>query len=107
MVFDLYVHENGWLQQLDPRTKIVLVLCGVVLFVAINSVLMLVALLLAVHGILLTSRVPLRQIGWVWRQLLRVILIIVVVWPFFARLPGPTSSPSAPSPSPGPACWQA
>lgn len=89
MLFDLYVHADGWLQRLDPRTKIALVLCGAVLFVVINSVTALLGLLAAIHVILLTSRVPARQIGWVWRQLLRVILIIVLVFPLFSRLPGP------------------
>lgn len=89
MLFDLYIPTGGWLQRLDPRTKIALVLCGAALFVAFNSVLALLALLAAVHVILLTSRVPAGQIGWVWRQLLRVLVIIVVVFPLFTRLPGP------------------
>jgi energy-coupling factor transport system permease protein len=89
MLFDLYVHADGWLQRLDPRTKIAMVLCGAVLLVVINDVFMLAALLAAIHLLLLSSCVPLRQIGWVWRQLLRVVIVIVLVWPFFARLPGP------------------
>jgi energy-coupling factor transport system permease protein len=89
MLFDLYVHANGWLQRLDPRTKIALVLCGAVLFVVVDGVAMLVGLLAALHVMLLTSKVPLRQIGWVWRQLVRVVVVIVLVYPLFARLPGP------------------
>lgn len=89
MLFDLYVHADGWLQRLDPRTKIALVLCGAGLFVVFNSVVMLLGLLAAVHLILLTSKVPIRQIGWVWRQLLRVVIVIVLVFPLFSRLPGP------------------
>ena len=89
MLFDLYVHADGWLQRLDPRTKIALVFCGAVLFVVINSVTMLLGLLAAIHVILLTSKVPIRQIGWVWRQLMRVIVIIVFVFPLFSQLPGP------------------
>jgi len=89
MLFDLYIPSNGWLQRLDPRTKIALVLCGATLFVVFNSVVALLGLLAAVHVILLTSKIPARQIGWVWRQLLRVLVIIVVVFPLFSRLPGP------------------
>lgn len=89
MLFDLYVPTDGWLHRLDPRIKIVLVLGGAALFVVFNSVVAQLALLLAVHAILLTSRVPARQIGWVWRQLRRVLIIIVVVFPLFSRLPGP------------------
>jgi energy-coupling factor transport system permease protein len=88
MLFDLYVPTNGWLQRLDPRTKIALVLSGALLFVVFDSVIALLALLAAVHVILLTSRVPAAQIVWVWRQLRRVLVIIVVVFPFFSRLPG-------------------
>lgn len=89
MLFDLYVHADGWLQRLDPRTKLVLVLCGAVLFVVIDSVDVLLGLLAIIHLILLTSKVPARQIGWVWRQLVRVVAVIVLVYPLFARLPGP------------------
>ena len=89
MLFDLYVHANGWLQRLDPRTKIALVLCGAVLFVVVEAVWLLALFLITIHVLLLSSKVPLRKIGWVWRQLLRVVIIIVVIWPFFARLPGP------------------
>ena len=89
MLFDLYVPTDGWLHRLDPRVKIALVLCGAALFVVFDSVVAQLALLLAVHAILLTSRVPAGQIGWVWRQLRRVLIIIVVVFPLFSRLPGP------------------
>lgn len=89
MLFDFYVNADGWLQRLDPRTKLALVLCGAVLFVVIINVAMLAGLLLAVHLMLLTSRVPWRQVAWVWRQLLRVIIIIVGLWPVFAQVPGP------------------
>jgi energy-coupling factor transport system permease protein len=89
MLFDLYVPANGWLQSLDPRTKLAMVFCGAVLFVVIDRVLALSMLLVAVHVLLLTSQVPVSQIWWVWRQLLRVIVIIVGLWPLFAGMPGP------------------
>jgi len=89
MLFDLYVPAAGWLQRLDPRTKLALTLCGAALFVALNDVLWLLALLAGLHLALLTSKIPARQVWWVWRQLLRVILIIVGLWPFFANAAGP------------------
>ncbi len=89
MLFDLYVPSNGWLQRLDPRVKIALVLCGAALFVVFDNVAALLLLLAGVHVLLLTSRVPAGQIGWVWRQLRRVLLVIIVVFPLFSRLPGP------------------
>lgn len=89
MLFDLYVRADGWLQRLDPRAKMAMVMCGAALFVVIDAVWLLALLLLTVHILLLTSRVPPRQVWWVWRQLLRVVAIIVLLWPFFARLPGP------------------
>lgn len=89
MLFDFYIPAAGWLQRLDPRTKLLLVTCGATLFVVFNHVLALLALLLTIHAGLLASRVPLRSIGWVWRQLARVLLVIVLVFPLFARTAGP------------------
>lgn len=105
MLFDLYVPSDGWLQRLDPRTKLAMVLCGSALFVVMNQLLVLLALLAAIHLLLLTSRVPLRQIGWVWRQLLRVVVIIVLIWPFFARLPGPVIFELGPFTVTWPSVW--
>ncbi len=91
MLFDLFVPTNGWLHRLDPRVKIALVLCGASSFVVFDSVPALLALLAGVHLLLLSSQVPIGQIAWVWRQLLRVLVIILLVFPFFSRLPGPTA----------------
>lgn len=89
MLFDMYTASDGWLQRLDPRTKLAMVLCGALLFVVVNNVLGLALLVLIIHVLLLTSHVPGRYIWWVWRQLLRVVIIIVGLWPFFSQAPGP------------------
>jgi len=34
-------------------------------------------------------QIPAQRIAWVWRQLIRVIVVIVGLWPFFAGMPGP------------------
>ncbi|MEI2690249.1 MAG: energy-coupling factor transporter transmembrane component T [Anaerolineae bacterium] len=89
MLFDLYVSTNGWLQRLDPRVKIALTLGWAILFVVFDSVVALLALLAGVHLLLLSSRTPASQIVWVWRQLGRVLVIVLLVFPLFSRLPGP------------------
>lgn len=88
MLSDLYVRRSGWLHRLDPRTKIALTLAGAVLFVVLESTAGLLLVLAGIHVLLFTSRVPARHVWWVWRQLLRVLLIIVLLWPLFAGLPG-------------------
>jgi len=87
--YELRVTSNGWLQRLDPRTKLLLVSCAALLFVAFEPLPALLALLALVHVALLTSHVTPRQIGWVWRQLGRVLLVVALLYPLLARAPGP------------------
>ncbi|MEA3335265.1 MAG: energy-coupling factor transporter transmembrane component T [Chloroflexota bacterium] len=89
MLFDLYTHPEGWLHRLDPRTKIAILLFGSVLFVVINNVWLLAGLLVIVQLMLLSSHVPFHDIVRAWRQLLRLIVVVVLLWPFFARTGDP------------------
>lgn len=89
MSYEDQITGSGWLHRLDPRTKLLLISCGAMLLVALEQWPALLALLVLIHIGLLTSRVPLRQIGWVWRQLRRVLLVVVLAYPLLARVPGP------------------
>ena len=86
---EFWVSHYGWLHRLDPRSKLVLVSCMAVLFVAFDQIAPLLVLLALLHIGLLTAHVPARQIGWVWRQLRRVLLVVALIYPLLARTPGP------------------
>lgn len=80
--------ETGWLHRLDPRTKLALAGGGAALFALFNQVGVLAGLLAALHVLLFSAHVSRRQVGAVWRQLLRVLVVIVVLFPLFSRAPG-------------------
>lgn len=88
MLFDLYVAAPGWLQRLDPRTKFGLLGVGAVLFLTARGVVLLAGLLVGLHLLLRASRVPWRRIGWVAAQLRFVLLVVVLLFPWMAGVPG-------------------
>ncbi|HEX8683709.1 MAG TPA: energy-coupling factor transporter transmembrane component T [Ardenticatenaceae bacterium] len=88
MLFDLYVAAPGWLQRLDPRTKLALLVSGAVLLLTVEGALPLAALLAALHLGLRASRVPWARIGWVVSQLRFVLLVILLLFPWIAGVPG-------------------
>ncbi|MGH2544535.1 MAG: energy-coupling factor transporter transmembrane component T family protein [Ardenticatenaceae bacterium] len=88
MLYDLYVPHPGWLQRLDPRTKLLLVGVGALLFVAAGGALSLVALVVGLHGILRSSQVSWSRLGWVFGQLRWLLAIILLLFPWIAAAPG-------------------
>ena len=80
--------ETGWLYRLDPRTKLALAGGGAALFALFNHVGLLAGMLAALHLLLFSAHVSPRQVAAVWRQLLRVLVVIVVFFPLFSRAPG-------------------
>lgn len=90
MFFDLYCPRRGWLHTLDPRTKFGVALLGTLLFITQSDVCILLGVLFMQHLILFSGRIPLARITWVWRQLFRLLLFIMLVWPWFAERGGQT-----------------
>lgn len=88
MLFDLYVPEAGWLQRLDPRTKLALLLLAAFLFIAAPSVIEQLFITALLHLTLYTSRVPWGRMGWVLAQLRPLLLVILLLFPWMANEPG-------------------
>lgn len=90
MLFDLYVPEAGWLQRLDPRTKIILLFLGAILFISATNALELLLMSVFLHLILRSSRVPWARMQWVLAQLRTVLLVILLLFPWMGTEPGIT-----------------
>jgi energy-coupling factor transport system permease protein len=87
--FDLYVPRQSWLHRLDPRTKLTFVGVSFLLLLLADGLVTSVAYVVLVHLLLWGVRVPGERILWLWRQMWRVSLLILVLWP----LSSPAGSP--------------
>jgi energy-coupling factor transport system permease protein len=87
--FDIYLPGDSWLHLLDPRAKLWgVVLVGIVGFL-FRQVGVLVGLLLLIHLILLSARIPATRLGWLWSRLGPLLLMILILQPLFSPGPGP------------------
>jgi energy-coupling factor transport system permease protein len=87
--FDLYVSRQSWLHGLDPRTKMAFVGVSFLLLLLVDRLLAILAYLVLVHLLLWGAQIPGRRIGWLWRQMWPVSLLILLLWP----LSNPGGSP--------------
>ncbi|MCB0076969.1 MAG: energy-coupling factor transporter transmembrane protein EcfT [Anaerolineales bacterium] len=83
MTFDLYVPTTGWLQRLDPRTKLLLLGVGTTLIISAPGPLLLGIWLLLLHLVLRSSGVPWSRMGWVAQQLRFLFVVILLLFPWF------------------------
>jgi energy-coupling factor transport system permease protein len=85
--FDLYVEQRSWLHQLDPRTKMAMVLASVVSLLMWRNVWLVAGFLAGTHLLLWSGRIPRVRLVWIWRVLLPFSFMIFLLWPIF--YPGP------------------
>jgi len=88
MQFDLYVPRQSWLHQLDPRTKLLLTLVGLILPLVFQELLVLAGILAAFHLLLLTAGIRWEQMRWLWARMLPLTVMILLLQPFFASAAG-------------------
>jgi energy-coupling factor transport system permease protein len=84
MQFDLYVRRDSWLHRLDPRTKIWLAAVGLGLGLVTNALPVLAALLIGFQLLLLSARIPPDRLGWLWKRMLPLTVLILILQPFFS-----------------------
>lgn len=80
---DLYVPADGWLHRADPRVKLALAALLLGLSLALRQTSVILLALLVEHALLITSKIPLRNIARIWKMLLPLIVMIVIMWPLF------------------------
>lgn len=81
--FDLYVERRSWLHRLDARVKLLFVVVASALLLLHNNLWVMAAALAGAHAILLSAHIPRSRIGWVWRMMLPITLLIPLLWLVF------------------------
>jgi energy-coupling factor transport system permease protein len=87
--FDLYLEGNSWLHQLDPRAKLWALLLAGAVGLMFRHIAVLGGLLLLTHVLLLSARIPLVRLRWLWTRLAPLLVMILILQPLFAPGPGP------------------
>jgi energy-coupling factor transport system permease protein len=83
LIFDLYVPGRSWLHRLDPRVKLGATLLGILTTFLLPGPLSEAVFLL---GVILTLRsvgVTGEKLRWLWRQMRMLVILILLLQPFF------------------------
>ncbi len=80
---DLYTEGNTFLHRMDPRVKIIAVLFLTVLALILGSIYYLLILLAFILVMLALGRATLKKTYFALKLVLRVMVLIVILWPFF------------------------
>jgi energy-coupling factor transport system permease protein len=86
--FDFYLPRDSWLHRLDPRTKLWMVLLAGIEGLMFKQIGVLLALLALAHLALLSAKIPFDRLRWLWTRLTPLVVMILILQPFFAPGPG-------------------
>ena len=87
--FEFYLPRDSWLHRLDPRAKLWAILLAGTVGLIFRQVGVLAGLLVIAHLLLLSSQIPADRLCWLWARLAPLLVMILVLQPFFAPGPGP------------------
>jgi energy-coupling factor transport system permease protein len=87
---NMYAPGDSWLHRLDPRVKLAFALLASAALLSLGSLPLFLLFLAACHALLLLGAgVPAARLGWAWRLMLPITLMIPILWPIFSTTPGP------------------
>ena len=84
MTYDFYIKKDSFLHRLDPRIKFVLTVSLIFLAFIFETLIMLVGILLLIHILFITARIPYNRILSIWKMMLPVNIMIILLWPVFS-----------------------
>jgi energy-coupling factor transport system permease protein len=87
--YDLYQPGDSWLHRLDPRTKLLGVVCGCGVLLLYRNLGVMLAALLLIHLLLYSAHVARARIMWVWKLTLPTMIMIALLWVVFYPGEGP------------------
>jgi len=103
---DLYTEGNTFLHRMDPRVKIAAVILLSLLAFVLTELLYLVGLLAFIFLLLLLARARLSKTVFALKFVLRLMLLIAILWPFFDRSGMPVLASLGPISITEPAIWR-
>ena len=80
----MYVPGDSWLHRLDPRAKLLGVILAALVAMLYKQVLVLATLLLLAHAMIFSARIPAGRLRWLWTRLAPLLLMILVLQPWFS-----------------------
>jgi energy-coupling factor transport system permease protein len=83
VIFDTYVPGTSLLHRLDPRVKLWCALLSTVTVFLLTDLILQAVFIVGIHAVLLISGIPFRILGRLWRQMAVLVLLILVLQPFF------------------------
>jgi energy-coupling factor transport system permease protein len=87
--FELYLAGDSWLHRMDPRAKLWLALAAGIVALLYKEIGVLAGLLILAHLFALSARIPFGRLGWLWTRLAPLLVMILILQPFFSQVPGP------------------
>jgi len=84
VIFDTYIPGASFLHRLDPRAKLWATLLSLVLIFLLPNLLCQALFILTIHIILLAVDIPVGVLGRLWRQMAALLVLILVLQPFFS-----------------------
>lgn len=85
----LYAPGDSWLHRVDPRVKLAFAVLSTAAWMSLGSLPLFALFLVLCHVMLLSARVPLARLGWAWRLILPITILIPVLWPVFSTAADP------------------
>jgi len=102
---DLYTESDTFLHRMDPRVKILAVIMLSLLALIMSELLHLVVLLSFIALLIAFGRAPLTKIGLALRFVVRIMIMIVILWPIFDPSGSPVLATFGPIKITEPAVW--
>ena len=80
---DIYVERDSWLHEMDPRIKVVYVMLGIVAILLFKNIFAVLFALILNQLLILSARVPKESIGWVWKRMIPINILIPTLFVIF------------------------
>lgn len=83
IVLDLYTERESWLHRVDPRVKLLFVVVMLGLLLLFKNLLIMLGVLVLLHLLHISARMPASKFGFVWKTLLPVAILMTILWVAF------------------------